>query len=196
MPSSVRSVEFSYKDYETKSGDIKTTDSTWIQNYRLNMASFIWDPRFLVFNAGTSYSIYSNKNSSDSKALNYTLGLSFFPGRKISWELHGSKDINTIETSNALPVTTSRQQTTAALSTFFLITEDRAVITTITTITTTIATAPGILLSCRTSRSPKITWRRRLWTTQADSSMKRETTLRECCITGSTPRRISVLMPE
>jgi hypothetical protein len=90
-------VEFSFHENQTKTGNQKYSDSTWAQRYQLDLAHFIWDPRFLVFSAGTNYNIYTSEMGSDSRALGYNFHTSFFPGMKINWDAHADKTIHTVQ---------------------------------------------------------------------------------------------------
>lgn len=92
-------VEFSYRNYETEIGSDKISDNYFTQTYRANIGSFLWDPRFAVFNGGIGYNLISNGNGSDSRNLSYNLSTSFFPGMKISWDLFGTKDTNRVESN-------------------------------------------------------------------------------------------------
>lgn len=90
-------VEFSYRNYETKIGSVKTSSSDFVQNYQANISTFIWDPRFLQFNGGVGYQIHKRNDSADFDSLNYNANLAFFQGRMISWDFFGQKTT----TSNA-----------------------------------------------------------------------------------------------
>lgn len=85
-------VEFSYRDYEVKTGDSKTSDVYWTQTYRANLSGPFLDPRFLLFNAGVGYNVIEYKGGADSTALDYALSSSFFPGRIVAWDLYGFKN--------------------------------------------------------------------------------------------------------
>ncbi len=97
-------VEFSYRNYETKIGSTRTSQSTFIQNYHVNLQDYLFDPRFLQFSAGIGYAVYNTKQntapSQDSSTLNYNLNASFFPQSKINGNIFGNKTMATIE-SNA-----------------------------------------------------------------------------------------------
>ncbi|MEK6742625.1 MAG: hypothetical protein AABZ15_03395 [Nitrospirota bacterium] len=84
-------VEFTYRHYETKIGDQHSSSSSFSQTYRAALSSFLFDPRFLRYTAGVGYNTVKVNNGSDSSSLDYNLAASFFPARKISWDLYGSK---------------------------------------------------------------------------------------------------------
>lgn len=93
-------VEFTYHSLDTKAGgNTVTRDNYWTQNYRANMSGDLWDPRFLKFNIGVGYTAYSYLNSADSSSVNYNVFTNFFSGRKISWDIFASKNVNTIDSS-------------------------------------------------------------------------------------------------
>lgn len=87
-------VEFTYRHYETKIGDQHSSSSSFSQTYRAALSSFLFDPRFLRYTAGVGYNTVKINNGTDSSSLDYSLSASFFPARKISWDLYGSR-INT-----------------------------------------------------------------------------------------------------
>lgn len=96
-------VEFTYRNLETKAGNNSvSTQEYWSQNYRVNMTGDLWDPRFLKFNAGVGYTVNSYVDGPDSDIVTYNLFTNFFPGRKVSWDLFGTKSINTIEGSTSI----------------------------------------------------------------------------------------------
>ncbi len=97
-------VEFSYRNYETKIGNSRSSQSTFTQNYQANIQDYLFDPRFLQFSAGIGYAVYNTKQNStpsqDSSTLNYNLNASFFPQSKINGTVFGNKTTATIQ-SNA-----------------------------------------------------------------------------------------------
>ena len=93
-------VEFSYRSYETKTGDAKYSSSQFSQNYRANISSFVLDPRLLLFDAGIGYMIVSPTNAPDYDLLNYNLNLHFFTGMKVSWDLYGSQTVNNVQSND------------------------------------------------------------------------------------------------
>lgn len=97
-------VEFSYRNYETKIGNSRSSQSTFTQNYQANIQNYLFDPRVLQFSAGIGYAVYNTKQNStpgqDSSTLNYNLNASFFPQSKINGTVFGNKTTATIE-SNA-----------------------------------------------------------------------------------------------
>ena len=104
-------VEFAYRSLETKIGNSTTSsEQYWTQTYRSNLQGDLFDPRFMRFSGGIGYSVYTYKNAPDSNTLDYNFNTTFFPGMKVSWDLFGSKSVNTIENSTNIAgydVTTS-----------------------------------------------------------------------------------------
>ncbi len=90
-------VEFTYRGYETRSGDDKISHHTWTQLYEAGISGDFLDPRLMKFTGQAGYTIYSMSDGPDSRMLNYSLNTHFFPGTKISWELYGNKAINTFQ---------------------------------------------------------------------------------------------------
>lgn len=90
-------VDFTYRAYETKSGDGRSSSEYWTQNYQTGLAGFVWDPRFMLFSSSIGYSIYTSDAGSDSDALNYSLSANFFPGRIISWDVYGRRLVSTVD---------------------------------------------------------------------------------------------------
>ncbi|MBI5893727.1 MAG: hypothetical protein HZB79_08785 [Deltaproteobacteria bacterium] len=106
-------------EYETYSyEDNKTTRERvrFLQNYNLNLAGNIIDPRLVTFNAGLTYrlddadtedSSRTPQSSNDkSSSLNYNLSLSFFPRSWYPFKIYGSR--STVDTtSRYYPSTTT-----------------------------------------------------------------------------------------
>ena len=90
-------VEFTYRNYENKVGDQQYSNNQFQQTYRANLSSFLIDPRLLLFDAGIGYSIITPSNAPDYHMLNYDLNMRFFPGMKVSWDLHGSQTVNNVQ---------------------------------------------------------------------------------------------------
>lgn len=91
-------VEFSYRNYNTKTGGISTSSGYWLQTYQLSLSDYVWDPRFLLYSASVGYNVTSGiEGTVDNKNLSYNLSTSFFPGRAISWNLFGNRTKTTIE---------------------------------------------------------------------------------------------------
>lgn len=90
-------VDFTYRNYGTKTGDNWSRSDYWVQHYQANLGGFVWDPRFLLFSSGVGYEVYTTNAGSDSDALNYSLSTSFFPGRMVSWDVFGSRTTSTVD---------------------------------------------------------------------------------------------------
>ena len=100
-------VEFTYHGTKTKTGDTVTVDDQyWTQYYRVNLQGHLWDPRFMRFNGGVGYSVYSYlntlSNGSDNDNLDYNISTTFFPGKKISWDFFGTERIENVESSGSI----------------------------------------------------------------------------------------------
>ncbi len=100
-------VEFTYHGTKTKTGDtVIVDDQYWTQYYRVNLQGHLWDPRFMRFNGGVGYSVYSFiktlSNGSDTDNLDYNISTTFFPGKKISWDLFGTERIENVESSGSI----------------------------------------------------------------------------------------------
>ena len=96
-------VDFSYRGYETsRDGKKITSNNFFVQHYELNLASPVWDPRFLRLNTGVGYTIIKSKYSDDSNLLTYDLRGSFFPGRAVSWDLFGRRTVSSVESSSSI----------------------------------------------------------------------------------------------
>lgn len=92
-------VEFSYRDYETKIGNDKTSSSSFTQYYRANLTNYIFDPRFLQLTAGVGYNVTSSKGG-DNSTLDYDIVASFFPGQKIQGSAYWRKADTTIQSNS------------------------------------------------------------------------------------------------
>ncbi len=95
-------VEFSYREYTTKTGTGKTSEQQFIQSYQAGIGHYIWDPRFLVFDASTRYTLNSSDVNADFTSLDYNLATVFFPGRRITWQLFGTKTTNAVQSTGTL----------------------------------------------------------------------------------------------
>ncbi len=95
-------VEFTYSDFETKVSGLVTSQQYWSQLYSVNLQNYIWDPRFLVYSAGVSYSVATARNGADVSSLNYNIYTRFFPAKKISWDLFSSKNVQHIDSTTTL----------------------------------------------------------------------------------------------
>lgn len=96
-------VEFSYRDYQTKTGDlVASQEQYWSQLYRVNLDGPFLDPRFMRFSGGVGYSLLTYKDNPDRDTLDYFLNATFFPGMKISWNLFGSKSTQTIDSTSSI----------------------------------------------------------------------------------------------
>src|SRR5574337_74576 len=92
-------VDLSYRGYETTSGNFKSSYHTWTESAQTSLSGHILDPRLMKFNAGVGYSVFTFSNGPDSRMLNYNVNASFFQGMKVSWDLFGSKSINTVQSA-------------------------------------------------------------------------------------------------
>ena len=88
-------VEFSYRDYETKVGGIRTHDYSWTQNYSAALQDYLFDPRVMKFRTSIGYSVISKKSHPYSSGLTYDLAADFFPGMKVSADAHAKQSIST-----------------------------------------------------------------------------------------------------
>ncbi len=93
-------VSFGYQNLETKIGDNISSSHYWTQDYNVNTAGILWDPRFLRYNAGVGYRVTSLDDGSDIDSIFYNVSASFFPGRKISWNIFGNRSINNVQDSS------------------------------------------------------------------------------------------------
>lgn len=92
-------VEFTYRSYETKTGNAVSSDRYWIQFYRADLSTHVWDPRFMRFYAGIGYTAISHHSGVGTDNLNYNVNTTFFPAMKISWDLFGRKNIQNVEST-------------------------------------------------------------------------------------------------
>lgn len=90
-------VEFTYESFSVKTGDVKTSDSRFTQNYQAGIITPFLDPRFLIISAGVNYSISSSSKSPDQTLLGYNIRADFFPGRMISWDIYGKRAVSSID---------------------------------------------------------------------------------------------------
>ena len=91
-------VEFTFRDQTTKTGKATVFDQQYFtQYYRVNLQGPVWDPRFMRFSGGVGYNVYSYRGQADSDTVDYDLYTSFFPGMKISWDLFGRKNVQSVE---------------------------------------------------------------------------------------------------
>ena len=96
-------VEFAYRDYQTKTNGVVTSDEQyWTQVYRAATSGHFLDPRFMKFTAGAGYSVMTFKESPDRDVLDYNLSFQFFPGMKISWTLFGSESSQTVDSTSSI----------------------------------------------------------------------------------------------
>ena len=80
-------VAFTYSADEYRTGSIKTSSYSFSQQYNVSVQHYLWDPRFLRFQAGVGYTV-ATSSSTGNKSLNYDLSANFFPGMMISWDLY------------------------------------------------------------------------------------------------------------
>jgi hypothetical protein len=97
-------VEFTYRDLETRTGDVTSSDRVWTQSYGANMASYIMDPRIVRYNAGVRYNVSTDlrHHSQDSHSLDYDLSALFFPGMKFSGNAYARQSVQTFESANSI----------------------------------------------------------------------------------------------
>jgi len=91
-------VAFTYNADEYRSGNVRSSSHSFSQQYSASLQNYLWDPRFLRYQAGVAYNITSG-SSSESKGLNYDLSMNFFPGMMISWDLYGRQSTSKVSTN-------------------------------------------------------------------------------------------------
>jgi len=91
-------VAFTYNADEYRTGNQRTTSHFFTQNYIASLQNYLWDPRFLRYQAGVSYNIISS-SLSENKGLSYDLNMNFFPGMMISWDLYDRKSTSKMSTN-------------------------------------------------------------------------------------------------
>ncbi len=95
-------VEFSYADLTRRSGNSEYTESYSVQNYSINVGSYILDPRLLTYSASAGYMFYSSDIRNDAKNLTYSLTASLLPGKIFSANLYAGKTTQTIKDNTTL----------------------------------------------------------------------------------------------
>ena len=93
-------VEFSYRDYETKIGNSRSSAQYFTQTYRANYTNYIFDPRFLHLSAGVGYNMIKGNGGFENNTLDYDLMASFFPGQKLGGSAYWRTATNTIQSSS------------------------------------------------------------------------------------------------
>lgn len=92
-------IEFSYQDDEVRSRGITTSSrSSFSQLYGLNFSSPVMDPRFMLLRASIQDTItsFNGDANPDQDLLTYDLGMTLFPGLRVSADLFGRKSVATI----------------------------------------------------------------------------------------------------
>jgi hypothetical protein len=90
-------VAFTYTADEYRTGNMQNSSHSFSQQYSVMVQNYLWDPRFLRYQAGVAYNITSG-SLSESKGLNYDLNMNFFPGMMISWDLYDRQATSKVST--------------------------------------------------------------------------------------------------
>lgn len=79
-------VEFSYRSFETKTGDnVTSSQEYWTQAYQANLSGHVLDSRLMTFVASAGYRVHTYITSgSDISSVNYSIHTNFFPDMKVS----------------------------------------------------------------------------------------------------------------
>ena len=91
-------VAFTYTADESRTGNMKTSSRSFSQQYNVGVQNYLWDPRFLRFQAGVGYTV-TTSSLSENKGLNYDLSMNFFPGMLISWDLYDRQSTSKVSTN-------------------------------------------------------------------------------------------------
>lgn len=91
-------VEFTYRAYETKIGNTRSSSSSFTQSYHANLSTDLWDPRFLQVSAGINYGRTNSKGGATSDTLGYNVNMLFFPRMKVSGEVFASRNTTNFST--------------------------------------------------------------------------------------------------
>ncbi len=95
-------VEFSYRNYETKTGSARSSDQQWSQYYKANLQNYFLDPRAIQYTLGIGYRVDDSAHGQGSKSLDYNFSTSLFPGMKYSADFFVAKSTTTVQSDSTI----------------------------------------------------------------------------------------------